>query len=320
LSEWAQRFAEHDALEQRTTALYVAAADQLGSDKAAVRLAGLYALERLGQDNPKLRQTVFDVWCAYLRMPYQPPVEVLRENATLSPHALTVNGEVPEADEQPQRREELQVRLTAQRLLTSHLRFERDDEQLDVPEPATYWRGPAGERMNLDLAGAVLAGLSLTFCCIGSIDLSGAIVHGDAYLGADFHGTAYLIETEFHGSVSVPSAHFYNEVALSGAKFYGSAFVMATFHDAANFGKTQFYGSASFGGSEFCSYVDFTRVKFHGDSDLEGMFVSSTDAVPPGWTTHRCGNGRYEVKSAAEASEGAPVPGEHERTRSAAPS
>jgi hypothetical protein len=27
----------------------------LGSDKAAVRLAGLYALEPLGQDNPKLR-------------------------------------------------------------------------------------------------------------------------------------------------------------------------------------------------------------------------------------------------------------------------
>src|SRR5205814_1143308 len=64
LSERAQRFAETDALEQRTTALYVAAAEQLGSDKAAVRLAGLYALERLGQDDPKLRQTVFDVWCA----------------------------------------------------------------------------------------------------------------------------------------------------------------------------------------------------------------------------------------------------------------
>jgi hypothetical protein len=87
LSERAQRFAESDALEQRTTALYVAAAEQLGSDKAAVRLAGLYALERLGQDNPKLRQTVFDVWCAYLRMPYTPPVDVLRRNTkAISPY------------------------------------------------------------------------------------------------------------------------------------------------------------------------------------------------------------------------------------------
>jgi len=63
-SERAQRFAESDALEQRTTALYVAAAEQLGSGKAAVRLAGLYALERLGQDNPKLRQTVFGTYSA----------------------------------------------------------------------------------------------------------------------------------------------------------------------------------------------------------------------------------------------------------------
>ena len=41
-------------------------------------MAGLYALERLGQDNPKLRQTVIDVICAYLRMPYTPPAEILR--------------------------------------------------------------------------------------------------------------------------------------------------------------------------------------------------------------------------------------------------
>jgi hypothetical protein len=85
LSERAQRFAEHVALEQRATALYVAAADQLASDKAAVRLAGLYALERLGQDNPRLRQTVFDVWCAYVRMPYTPPSQVLERNAPTSP-------------------------------------------------------------------------------------------------------------------------------------------------------------------------------------------------------------------------------------------
>ena len=50
-AESAQRFAQSDALEQRITALYVAAAEQLGNDKAAVRLAGLYALDRLGQDH-----------------------------------------------------------------------------------------------------------------------------------------------------------------------------------------------------------------------------------------------------------------------------
>jgi hypothetical protein len=49
--------ARHDATERRITDLYSKAADQLGSDKAAVRLAGLYSLERVAQDNPPLRQT-----------------------------------------------------------------------------------------------------------------------------------------------------------------------------------------------------------------------------------------------------------------------
>lgn len=64
--------ARQDAVERRVTDLYTKAADQLGSDKAPVRLAGLYALERLGQGNPDHRQTVIDVVCAYLRMPYTP--------------------------------------------------------------------------------------------------------------------------------------------------------------------------------------------------------------------------------------------------------
>ncbi|MEV4075213.1 hypothetical protein [Nonomuraea fuscirosea] len=44
-------------------------------DPAPGRLGGLYALEQLAQDNrdPVLRQTVVDVICAYLRMPYTPP-------------------------------------------------------------------------------------------------------------------------------------------------------------------------------------------------------------------------------------------------------
>lgn len=65
---------EDDARERRITDLYTKAADQLGSDKAAVRLAGLYALERLAQDHPTQRLTIVNVLCAYLRMPFDHPV------------------------------------------------------------------------------------------------------------------------------------------------------------------------------------------------------------------------------------------------------
>jgi hypothetical protein len=61
---------EADALERRVTDLYTKAAEQLGSDKAPVRLAGMYALERLAQATPDQRQTVVNVLCAYLRMPF----------------------------------------------------------------------------------------------------------------------------------------------------------------------------------------------------------------------------------------------------------
>ncbi|MFE0154701.1 hypothetical protein ACFWY5_46730 [Nonomuraea sp. NPDC059007] len=57
---------------------YGKAAEQLGHAQAPVRLAGLYALEQLAQNNPGLRQTVVDVFCAYLRMPYALPEELDR--------------------------------------------------------------------------------------------------------------------------------------------------------------------------------------------------------------------------------------------------
>ncbi|HKR50228.1 MAG TPA: hypothetical protein VJT72_11720 [Pseudonocardiaceae bacterium] len=61
------------AVEQRITELYTRAVDQLGSGQAPVRLGGLHALERLAQNNPDQRQTIVDVFCAYLRMPYALP-------------------------------------------------------------------------------------------------------------------------------------------------------------------------------------------------------------------------------------------------------
>ncbi|MFE2473125.1 pentapeptide repeat-containing protein [Streptomyces mirabilis] len=48
------------------------AAEQLGHDQAAVRLAGVYALTRLADDWTEQRQVCIDVLCAYLRMPYEP--------------------------------------------------------------------------------------------------------------------------------------------------------------------------------------------------------------------------------------------------------
>lgn len=63
----------HDATERRITELYMAAAEQLGHARAAVRLAALHALDRLGQNDVNHRQVIADIWCSYLRQPFALP-------------------------------------------------------------------------------------------------------------------------------------------------------------------------------------------------------------------------------------------------------
>lgn len=173
----------HDAEKRRVHDLQASAGEQLGSDKAAVRLNGLYQLEHLGEDHPDHRQVVVDVLCAYLRMPFIPPDKL---------------GSV---DETWRSREELQVRRTAQRILTAHLR--------PVPVGARhrrFWRD-----IDVDLAGAVLVDFDMTSCHVRDCDFEGAEFHGNArfdrtvfhgecrFTDARFHGTSSFLDTRFHG-------------------------------------------------------------------------------------------------------------------------
>ncbi|WP_432834352.1 pentapeptide repeat-containing protein [Dactylosporangium sp. CA-092794] len=285
VSERAQRFAEQEALEQRTTALYVAAAEQLGSDKPAVRLAGLYALERLGQDNRKLRQTVVDVWCAYLRMPYTPPAELLLTGS--SPGAA---GEEPHEAVDAERRQELQVRRTAQRLLAAHV-----SRALAEAGEATYWVDAKGDRLTIDLASAVLVDFGLAACDAGRCDFSRARFHGHTDLGAahfhgnvrlsgaHFHGSADLRETRFHDGADLTEAEFHGRAELRGAEFHGRAsLAQAHFHAVAELRGAEFYDGVALREAQFDAFAnlhgaraggvaDLGRARFRGNADLSEM-------------------------------------------------
>jgi hypothetical protein len=65
VEEAAGHRSDSEALSKR----YQDAAEQLGHQNAAVRLAGLYSMARLADDWPEQRQRCVDVLCAYLRMP-----------------------------------------------------------------------------------------------------------------------------------------------------------------------------------------------------------------------------------------------------------
>jgi uncharacterized protein YjbI with pentapeptide repeats len=179
---------DHDATERRVTEIYAKAADQLGSDKAPVRLAGLYALERLAGGYEEHRQTIVNVLCAYLRMPFEEPGQNL---------------------------EELQVRKTAQRILLLHLRpgsAERPDEG--------FWPD-----IDLDFSGATLVGLTLTHCSIRSITCYEAKFSGlTTFRGTEFRTRADFNKTRFEDRVDFRGTVFGGErESFNGAVFAGPA-------------------------------------------------------------------------------------------------
>jgi hypothetical protein len=115
--------------EQRSRALnerFATAVEHLGSDKPAVRVAGVYALARLADDWQENRQTCVDVLCAYLRMPYEPdPGPEAPESRRLAFQAGR------------------EVRHTVIRVITAHLR----------EAAAVSWQG-----LDLDFTGVVFDG------------------------------------------------------------------------------------------------------------------------------------------------------------------
>ena len=240
--------AERDAAEQRITELYTRAVDQLGAEKAPVRLGGLHALERLAQNNPAQRQTIVDVICAYLRMPFASPGDQAPgEGAPEDTHSRY-----------EQRRQELQVRLTAQRILAAHLK----------PVAAeVFWAD-----IDLDLTEAHLHELDLRFCRVRTVQFSRAEFAGDAgFDGAEFAGYAAFGGAEFAGYAGFGGAEFAGDAPFDGAKFAGNArFGGAKFARYATFGGAKFARYAEFDGAEFARYARFDGAEFAGDAWFAG--------------------------------------------------
>ncbi|URM97077.1 pentapeptide repeat-containing protein [Actinomadura madurae] len=224
-----------DATERRVTELYGQAVEQLGHDKAAVRLGGLYSLERLAQDHPQHRQTVVDVVCAYLRMPFKLP----------PPHRETeATAPVPAADAV---RQELQVRLAAQRLFHRHLTAPPGEES-----PITYWDG-----VLIDLTEAHLINFEFSRCRPARATFKGARFSGDAWFrGVQFSDDAQFSDAQFSAGA------FFEEVQFSG----GAWFNEVQFSGGAWFDRGQFSSDVSFDGVQFSSDSSFNEVQFSDDA------------------------------------------------------
>lgn len=222
LVEGDARRADAEQLAQR----YTTAAGQLGHEKAAVRLAGVYAMARLADDWDDQRQVCLDVLCAYLRMPYEtdPASEKHREG-------------------------EREVRYTIIRLIRDHLR--------DPSAPNT-WCGRDLDFTNAtfdggDFTGAKFIGGDVSF---DRVEFTGGEVSFDRVEFTDVEGAS----AEFTGAtVSFDGAKFTGGgVSFYSAEFTGAAlsFVDAEFSGCEVIFGTKFVNSSvAFGGAEFTDGV-----------------------------------------------------------------
>ena len=255
-----------DATERHITEPYTKAVEQLGSDEAPVRFRGLYALERFAQDNPAHRQTIVDVICAYLRMPFSPTAPASK------PEPEAAEGQKEPGTESEAGtdgiggtwQQERQVRLSAQRILAEHLRDDRAKDQRSTDPPSSrFWNN-----ICLDLTSATLIDFNLLNGVMADANFGRAAFSGNAsFFGAAFSGDASFSGAAFSGDASFSGAAFSGDASFFGAAFSGDAlFGGAAFSGDARFGGAVFSGDARFGGAVFSGDARFGGAAFSGDA------------------------------------------------------
>ncbi|MEV5540224.1 pentapeptide repeat-containing protein [Saccharopolyspora shandongensis] len=270
-----------DKIEVKVTELSSTSVEQMGSDKAPVRLAGMYALEQVGQNSPNHRQFVINILCAYLRMPAPVPAEKSSTTDVSQPSGHTNGGQwtgrkpgfspilaaaaglSPDWTEQ---QEERQVRLAAQRLLTQHLRPNRD--KYGNPTNPAFWPD-----VELDLTGATLHDWNFAHCEVASACFSSAYFDGEAWFHvAQFNGKTSFSGARFGGNTSFGDACFNGNVSFDSANFSGdTSFGEARFNGNVSFGSANFSGDSSFGSAYFNGHTTFDSTNFNGDSSFDSV-------------------------------------------------
>jgi hypothetical protein len=195
-----------DATERRITELYTRAVDQLGHEHAPVRLGGLYALERLADNYSEHRQSVVEVVCAYLRMPFS-----LDDTMAVDEHQRVL--------------QEREVRYVAQRMLIRHMRATTlDDDGQASPNPR-YWG-----RLTVNLRVATLINFNFSNCVVEAAYFSGAKFIGRTFFDhTNFGRRGWFADTHFRGDASFAGSR------VEGVAYFGSAVFdgCVTFGDAA---------------------------------------------------------------------------------------
>lgn len=193
-----------DATERRITELYVKGVEQLGSANATVRFGGLFALERLAEDSPRLRGTVVDVVCAYLRC------------APLEDDDVT--------------------RTAAQKLLLDHLAFNSKHGYHKTHWPIAMIILSGATLQNFCFMAAQVDTAHFFQCLFkGEAQFQDAVIRGANFSETTFEGAASFANSRLQKAI-FREARFVASVNFDGAQFaQGADFTGAIFSSALSF-------------------------------------------------------------------------------------
>lgn len=210
------------------------AINQLGSDKASTRIAGVYALTDIA-DRYKggYRQRVVDILCGYLRSDRANyALDELGQPVKNASGHLVKSGASDEA-----------VESTILSVMRDRLRKERKDDKTGKTIVQTVDDDQLWCACMFDLHEATFH---------EAVDLTDSTFERDAY----FYGTKFERVADFHGA----------DFAVVVADFRG-----ARFTDGAYFGWADFTGVADFGGARFTGVAYFVGARFTGVANFTGV-------------------------------------------------
>jgi hypothetical protein len=259
--------AEHDR-SRVADERFARSVELLGHEAEQVRVGAMHALAGLARSRVEYTQTVLDVLCAYLRRPFA--------------------GKPEDPDPQVIRDErELEVRLTAQRLIADLL--PHDDVKATEDQPTPHY--------DLDLTRAYLEYFDISHRQVGNLVLRAAylresnsfhhtVVHGGAWFtDATSDGRLYLHHMVFHGKAWFSRFTCRDSADYSATRFLGPN----------KFAGVAFTGPVTFADCAFAEPIDFEQARFGGGVNLRlaeppvartyAMYVSlkHENVLPEGW-------------------------------------
>lgn len=282
---------------------YTKAIEQLGDEKAAVRLGGIYTLVGLVDEwladntlKPKERQkegqVIINNLCSYIRSPF--PLAEHRESIEYlknkPPKYWTENIK----NDENKLKEEQEVRQTIFREISLRI------EQESTTKKSVGWNGLLYDFSNSEifypLSELHFKNPNFSYSKFyGTANFYGSIfIDGANYTLSEFMGDAVFMKSSFRGKTSFREAKFYANTWFSvagdqKAEFYNKAvfthakfrkytdFSGVTFHKT-DFSSSEFHRNIHFSNTEFTEKVTFQSALFNGEIiDVAGCFNQNPD-------------------------------------------